>query len=170
MLSTHLGPSGDLASWAVWLAVGLTLVSFVMLLVEMRRRERGGVAIALTGLLAVVALLAAVLRPARVSARESLVGARVVVLADTSRSMALEQPGGRRWQARDRAIAALAKASTIAPHRAWFRRGLSQAAADDRGWPRGRATDHACAAQRSRSGAARAVDLARRAAGGSRRR
>ncbi len=114
MLSTHLGPSGDLASWAVWLAVGLTLVSFVMLLVEMRRRERGGVAIALTGLLAVVALLAAVMRPARVSARESLVGARVVVLADTSRSMALEQPGGRRWQTRDRALEALAKASTNA--------------------------------------------------------
>ena len=114
MLSTHLGPSGDLAPWAVWLAAALTLVSFVMLLVEMRRRERGGVAIALTGLLAVTALLAAVVRPARVSARESVVGARVVVLADTSRSMALEQAGGRRWQARDRALEALAKASTSA--------------------------------------------------------
>src|ERR1700677_2508191 len=101
MLSTHLGPSGDLATWAVWLAVGLTLASFVMLLVEMRRRERGALAIALTGLLAGVA------RPARVSARESVVGARVVVLADTSRSMALEQPGGRRWQTRDRAVEVL---------------------------------------------------------------
>jgi uncharacterized membrane protein len=114
MLSTHLGPSGDLASWAVWLATALTLASFAMLLVEMRRRERGGVAIALTGLLAVVALLAAVVRPARVSARESVVGARVVVLADTSRSMALEQPGGPRWQTRDRALEVLAKASSNA--------------------------------------------------------
>jgi hypothetical protein len=114
MLSTHLGPSGDLAMWAVWLAVGLTAASFVMLVVEMRRRERGGVAIALTGLFAVVALLAAVVRPARVSARESVVGARVVVLADTSRSMALEQPGGRRWEARDKALEALSKASTSA--------------------------------------------------------
>jgi len=114
MLSTHLGPSGDLAPWAVWLAAALTLLSFVMLLVEMRRRERGGLAIALTGLFAVVALLAAVVRPARVSARESVVGARVVVLADTSRSMALEQPGGPRWQTRDRVLEVLAKASTNA--------------------------------------------------------
>jgi uncharacterized membrane protein len=114
MLATHLGPSGDLATWAVWLAVGLAALSFAMLLVEMRRREAGGLLIAATGLLAVAALLAAVLRPARVSARESVVGARVVVLADTSRSMALEQPGGPRWQARDRAVEALAKASTSA--------------------------------------------------------
>jgi uncharacterized membrane protein len=114
MLSTHLGPSGDLAPWAVWLAVGLAIASFAMLLVEMRRREAGGILIATTGLLAVAALLAAVLRPARVTARESVVGARVVVLADTSRSMALEQPGGPRWQARDRAIEALAKSATSA--------------------------------------------------------
>jgi uncharacterized membrane protein len=111
MPSTHLGPSGDLAPWAVWLAVGLTLASFAMLLVEMRRRERGGVSIAVTGLLAILALLAAVIRPARVTARESLVGARVVVLADASRSMALVQGDGPRWQARDRAVEAIAKAS-----------------------------------------------------------
>ena len=111
MLSTHLGASGDLAPWAVWLAVGLAVASFAMLLVEMRRRERGGLLIATTGLLAVAALVAAVLRPARVSARESVVGARVVVLADVSRSMALAQPDGTRWETRDRAIEAIAKAS-----------------------------------------------------------
>src|ERR1700733_6258677 len=104
MPSTHLGTSPDLAPWAVWLAVGLTVASFAMLLVEMRRRERGGLASAATGLVAVVALLTAVVRPARVTARESLVGARVVVLADASRSMALVQGDGPRWQARDRAV------------------------------------------------------------------
>src|SRR5579883_1851518 len=114
MLSTHLGPSGDLPAWAVWLAVALAALSFVLMLVEMRRRETGGVLIAATGLVAVGALLAAVLRPARVTARESVVGARVVVLADTSRSMALEQPGGARWQARDRAVEALSRAATSA--------------------------------------------------------
>jgi uncharacterized membrane protein len=79
-----------------------------MLLVEMRRRERGGATIAATGLLAVAALLAAVLRPARVAARESVVGARVIVLSDASRSMAIVGDGGRpRRAARDDAIAQL---------------------------------------------------------------
>jgi uncharacterized membrane protein len=111
VLSAHIGPSGDMPTWATWLAVVLTVTSFAMLLVEMRRRERGGgLAIAATGLLAVGGLLVAVLRPARVSARESVVGARVVVLADVSRSMALKQPGGARWEVRDTALEALAKA------------------------------------------------------------
>ncbi len=116
-LVTHVGPSGDLAPWAVWLALGLSLASFVMLLVEMRQRQRGGgrgAIIAISGLLAVSGLLAAVLRPARVTARESVVGARVVVLADTSRSMALSQGGEARWQVRDRALEALAKSAQSA--------------------------------------------------------
>jgi uncharacterized membrane protein len=111
MPSTHLGPSGDLSPWAVWLAVALAVANLVLLFVEMRRRERAGVLIAATGVVAIAALLIAVLRPARVSGRESVVGARVVVLADTSRSMALAQDDGPRWAARDRAIAALAKAA-----------------------------------------------------------
>ncbi len=111
MPSTHLGPSGDLAPWATWLALALATASLVLLAVEMRRRERAGGVIAATGLVAVVALVAAVLRPARVTARESVIGARVVVLADASRSMALEQEGGPRWAARDRAIAAITKAT-----------------------------------------------------------
>jgi uncharacterized membrane protein len=111
MLSTHLGASADLPQWAVVVACVLALASFVMLIVEMRRRERGGLLIVSSGLVAVVALLAAVLRPARVSARESVVGARVVVLADTSRSMALAQPGGPRQSARDQAIEAIARAA-----------------------------------------------------------
>jgi uncharacterized membrane protein len=98
----------------MWLAAALSALSFAMLLFEMRRRERGGLVIGATGLLAVTALLAAVLRPARVSARESVVGARVVVLADTSRSMALAQASGPRWLARDRAIEALARSQSSA--------------------------------------------------------
>ena len=111
MLSTHLGPSGDMPAWAVWLAVALAVSSLVMLLLELRRRERGAFVIVATGTVALLGLLAAILRPARVTARESIVGARVVVLADASRSMALKQGGQARWEARDRAIEALAKAS-----------------------------------------------------------
>lgn len=99
--------------WAVWLACVLAASSLVMLAFEMRRREHGGVVIAASGVLAVGALLAAVLRPARVTARESSLGARVVVLADVSRSMALPGDDGRpRRAARDEAIARLKKSES----------------------------------------------------------
>ena len=111
MTATHLGPSGDMAPWAIYLAVGLALVGFIMLMVEMRQRTRGGAAIGVTGLLATAGLLGAVLRPARVTARESVVGARVVVLADISRSMALKQGAGARWEVRDRALEALSQSA-----------------------------------------------------------
>src|ERR1019366_9126858 len=115
MLSTHLGASADLPSWAVLVACVLAATSFALLLVELRRHARGGRAIAASGLLAVAALLAAVLRPARVSARASTVGARVVVLADASRSMALDGDDGRpRRAARDEAIARLEKSGQSA--------------------------------------------------------
>ncbi|HLK40372.1 MAG TPA: glutamine amidotransferase [Polyangiaceae bacterium] len=115
MTSTHLGPSADLPSWAAIAAYVIALLSLSMLFVEMRRRERGGTAILLTGLLAVGALLTAVLRPARVTARESTVGARVVILADASRSMALGGDDGRpRHEARDAAIEQLRSAGSSA--------------------------------------------------------
>ncbi|MGA3120129.1 MAG: hypothetical protein ABSF69_05095 [Polyangiaceae bacterium] len=98
MLSTHWAPSADLPPWAVWLACALAVANFALLVGEMRRKKRGGAATAVTGLLAVSVLLGAVLRPARVSALENRVGARVVVLADTSRSMSLIGDDGRRRQ------------------------------------------------------------------------
>jgi uncharacterized membrane protein len=105
--TTRLATSTDLPAWLVTLACVLAGASFIMLLIEMRRRERGGLAIALTGLLAIAGLLTAVLRPVRVAARESVVGAKVVVLADTSRSMALSDGGHPRTKDRDAALAAL---------------------------------------------------------------
>lgn len=108
MLSTHWAPSADLPPWAVWLACILAVANFALLAGEMRRKKRGGAATAATGLLAVSVLLAAVLRPARVSAIENRVGARVVVLADTSRSMSLiGDDGRRRLEVRDEVVARL---------------------------------------------------------------
>ena len=98
--------------WAVWLSCFLAAASLTALVSEMRRSERGAVAAGATGFLAVGALLLAVLRPARVSARESKIGARVVVLADTSRSMALAGDDGRpRRDVRDEAISLLRKST-----------------------------------------------------------
>jgi uncharacterized membrane protein len=110
--TVHLATSSDLPEWAVVLASVLALGSFTMLLVEMRWRERSGAAIVATGVLAVAALLAAVLRPVRIAARESAVGARIVLLADASRSMALDGPTGKtRREVRDQTIAALLKSA-----------------------------------------------------------
>jgi uncharacterized membrane protein len=110
MPTTRFAPTSDLPAWAVALACALALASFALLLVELRRRERGGALIVGTGLVAVAALLFAVLRPVKIAARESVVGARVVVLADSSRSMALPgDNGGARLASRDEAIAALQK-------------------------------------------------------------
>jgi len=113
--ATHLATSGDLPIGVSVCACLVAAASFAMLLVEMRKRKRGGPLIAGTGLVAVAALLAAVLRPVRVTARESVVGARVVVLADSSRSMQLVGDKGQtRCAAREEAIAKLRTSRQIA--------------------------------------------------------
>ncbi|MBX3201977.1 MAG: hypothetical protein KF894_27825 [Labilithrix sp.] len=110
--STRLAINGDLPPWAAALACALVLVSLGVLVVhELRRRERGGVAIVVSGVLALLALLLAVVRPVRIAARESVIGAKVVVLSDTSRSMALPQDGKTRSDVGARALAGLAKGS-----------------------------------------------------------
>jgi uncharacterized membrane protein len=106
---THLSTHADLPKWAVVVACLLAGLSFVLLWVELRRRERGGVLVVVTGTLALLALLLTILRPVRVSANESVVGARVLVLADGSRSMALPDGVAKRTDARDRATDALSK-------------------------------------------------------------
>jgi uncharacterized membrane protein len=111
-MHTRLAVNGDLPLWAAVLACALALVSLGVLLTwELRRRERGGPAIVATGVLAVLALALAVLRPVRIAARESRIGAKVVVLADTSRSMALPDGGKPRAAARDRVLEDLARSS-----------------------------------------------------------
>ncbi len=112
-MNTRLAVNGDLPVWAVVLACLLVAVSLgVLVFVELRRRERGGLAIVATGLVALAALLLAVIRPVRIAARESVIGAKVVVLADASRSMALPQENKEpRRAAETRALEALAKRS-----------------------------------------------------------
>src|SRR6476660_3697865 len=112
MLESRLTASSDLPTWAVALACALGLASLVLLGLEVRkRRDAAGALIAISGLVAVVALVVAVLRPVRIAARESVIGARVVVLGDASRSMALPGDDGRaRFDARADAIKALGKA------------------------------------------------------------
>src|SRR6267143_69272 len=110
-MHTRLAVNGDLPFWAVVLACLLAGLSRGVLLTwELRRRERGGMLIVVTGIVAVAALALSVLRPVRIAARESVVGAKVVVLVDTSRSMALpQQAKTERAEVRDRALAGIVK-------------------------------------------------------------
>jgi uncharacterized membrane protein len=105
---THLGATADLPLWAALLASALAIASIALLLVEQRTRERPDWTLATTGIAATAALLAAVLRPAWISARGTATLAHVVLLADTSRSMALADADGRaRRDVRDATIEAL---------------------------------------------------------------
>ncbi len=110
--------SGDLDRPYVILACALAAISVVLLAVEIglgsrrgARRARRLAGIAGSGLFAVAALLAAVLRPVSIVSRGSLVGPRVVVLADASRSMDLPGAEGSRKETLARALAELDKRS-----------------------------------------------------------
>lgn len=110
MPSVHFATSSDLPPWAVTLACVIAAASLVLLALELRKRERGGLGVGASGLVALGLMLLAVLRPVKIAARESVVGARVVVLADASRSMALKSDDGQlRRDVRDRVVAALSK-------------------------------------------------------------
>ncbi len=87
--------SDDLSSVVSVLTLGFATLSVLLLLLELRRRERLGITIAATGLVATFALALAVLRPVRVSERGSLVGPRVIVLVDQSRRLELPAEDGR---------------------------------------------------------------------------
>jgi uncharacterized membrane protein len=107
--------SGDLSRPYVIAACALAAASFLLLVFELLRStrpRRASLAIAATGAVAAVALLAAVLRPISILSKGSLVGSKVVVLVDGSRSIDLPGLGGTRREAAARALAELGKRSS----------------------------------------------------------
>ncbi|HEY3233593.1 MAG TPA: hypothetical protein VGJ84_02685, partial [Polyangiaceae bacterium] len=96
--------SEDLSPTVSGVVLAICAVSMVFLALELRRRERFGISIAITGFVACALLACALLRPARVTTRGTLVGPRVAVLVDQSRRLLLPAEGGTR---RQRALVAL---------------------------------------------------------------
>ncbi len=103
--------SGDLSRVWLLVALGLGGASLLLLVAEILGRPRKSVNaffVGLTGVFALGFLLLAVLRPVRVFERSSSVGARLVVLADASRSIDLPADGAEARRAvENRALAAL---------------------------------------------------------------
>jgi hypothetical protein len=108
--------SGDLPPLVVATACALAVFSMLLLAWELRReRLRSGrpraFGVLLTGAFGLLGLLLAVLRPVRVEARGTVLGARVVVLIDASRSIDLpaDAPNTTRRQLLGETLARLAQ-------------------------------------------------------------
>lgn len=107
--------SGDLPRGLAWAALAFALVAIALLVVELRKsRKRRALGIAVSGIFAVALLALAVLRPVAIASRGSLVGPKVVVLVDRSRSMELSGDEGSRFETAQRALARLGEAAADA--------------------------------------------------------
>jgi len=107
-----LGISADLPSFAIYLAVVVVVFGTLLLVVELRQRSaRSTIAVAVSGVVAMLFCLVALLRPVSIRSHGSLVGPKIVVLLDRSRSMLLPASGNTRDQQADIALAALQRSS-----------------------------------------------------------
>lgn len=100
MPTTHFG--SDLPGGYAIAACVLALATVVLLVFELRVRK-SGIASFVAGVLGVACIVLAIVRPLRVTSRDTAVGARVVVLMDDSRSMALKDDGDTRAAKRNEA-------------------------------------------------------------------
>ncbi|WP_438014419.1 glutamine amidotransferase [Sorangium sp. So ce315] len=134
-MTRSFAPSGDLSSPFVAVACVVAALSFGLLVLELARARgraaagaravsaRAALGTALTGALAVLGLLAAILRPVAVTSRGSLVGPKVVVLVDGSRSMDLPGVAGTRRDGAEQALAELGKRADVRLSRYLFGEG-----------------------------------------------
>jgi uncharacterized membrane protein len=86
--------SADLSNWMVWGVCAIVAVWFLLILFELPRRTRGTWALVLSGAVAAILVLAAVLRPVQVQARPRDLGPSVLVLLDASRRLGLPAAPG----------------------------------------------------------------------------
>ena len=97
-MNTSFAAHGDMPLWLIVASIALTLVTLALLVRELStaKRMRNRLAVGAVGVLLFVLLLLAILRPVRVTAHETTLLPRVLVLIDSSRSMALPRGGGLR--------------------------------------------------------------------------
>lgn len=98
--TTHLG--SELSSGFLVASCALAVATLALLIFEWRVRKSGFGSFA-SGVVGVLFIVLAIVRPLKVTSRDTAVGARVVVLMDDSRSMALKDEGTTRSAKRDEA-------------------------------------------------------------------
>lgn len=108
-MTSHFSVAEDLGAFAL-ISIGVVLALWTLLLGFELWRQRGGRgAVALSGAVALVFVLLAVLRPVRVKTRASMVGPRVAVLVDRSRRLLLPEGASTRDAAAHEVMARLGK-------------------------------------------------------------
>jgi uncharacterized membrane protein len=107
------GLSADLSFSATIAALVVGALALLLLGVELRRhRADGSLLVALSGMIASALAMCALLRPVSIATRGSLVGPRVAVLVDRSRSVLLPDAGQPRERREAEALATLAKSAS----------------------------------------------------------
>jgi uncharacterized membrane protein len=109
MILAALSLAEGVPQLTLFAVLGLTLASLGFLVFELRKREGAAVWVLLSGVLALLLVAAAVLRPARVNTRGVSVGAKIVVLVDQSRRLLLPSEGKTRRELALRAADAVSK-------------------------------------------------------------
>lgn len=109
MRATDWALSDDLGRPVVVVVLALALFALVLLVVEIRSRQRGGWLVVVTGLVGLTLLVAAIMRPARVAVQGTLVGPKIVVLLDQSRRMLIRAGSSTRRQRALDAVKAIQK-------------------------------------------------------------
>lgn len=132
-MSVELALSTDLGTATLAAVLVVAAVSVLLLALEAYRardRRRAALASLLTGALGTIALVVAILRPARVESDDLAIGPRVLVLVDASRSMGLPSDGSelRSELARAAASAIVAAAGDARVELASFGRGAPSTA------------------------------------------
>jgi uncharacterized membrane protein len=109
MNATEWALSDDLGRPVVIVVLLLAVLALVLLVAEIRSRQRGGWLVISTGFVALVLLVAAVTRPAQVAVRGTLVGPKIVVLLDQSRRLLIRSGTSTRRQRALDAVRAIQK-------------------------------------------------------------
>jgi uncharacterized membrane protein len=104
MITDSWALTEDLPTVAVVSVLVVAAVGFILLMLELRERERLGGPIAVSGIVAIVLSCAAVLRPVRITGEALRVGPRVVVLWDQSRRLLMREGSLTRFERARQAI------------------------------------------------------------------